>query len=87
MSVIALCLISWILASATPALRQRFGKFAEEHRGEWGTNIAELFHKEFENFVIVRHESIEKLMEHNNLIEIAWLWLQNYGLELVQEGK
>lgn len=68
-------------------IEQRFSKFIEEHKGQWGTNIAELFHKEFENFVIVRHVSIEKLMEHNNPIEIAWSWLQNYGLELVQEGE
>jgi hypothetical protein len=74
--------MSWILASATPALRQRFGKFAEEHRGEWGTNIAGLFYKKFENFTKVRGELVERLMGDNNLIEIAWSWLQNYGLEL-----
>jgi hypothetical protein len=68
-------------------IEQRFGKFIEEQKGEWGTNIAELFHKEFENFAMVRRESIERLMEHNNPIEIAWPWLQNYGLKLAQEGE
>ena len=68
-------------------IEQRFSKFIEEHKGQRGTNIAELFHKEFEHFITVRHESIERLMEPNNPIEIAWSWLQNYSLELVQEGE
>jgi hypothetical protein len=46
-----------------------------------------MFREEFENFTTIRRESVERLMEHNDCTEIAWPWLQNYGLKLFQDGE
>lgn len=65
-------------------IEERFGKIIDEQKGEWGTSITEIFYKDFEHFTLVRRESLEKLMEQNQSIEVAWRWLQNYGLKLLE---
>jgi hypothetical protein len=68
-------------------IEQRFGKIIKEQKSQWGANITKMFREEFENFTTIRRESVERLMEHNDCTEIAWPWLQNYGLKLFQDGE